>query len=379
MLDYWGKMNKQLIVIGTAVLLLAIGLSGCVENQTINDKDGDGYPDVEDAFPNDSTEWIDTDNDGIGDNKDIDRRNGHLFFNTEGLPTGEITTQRSVHIHDSLNLDVNLTAPISGDYEIIHDWEIKISYNNSPFDTSPCTVEIGEVNAGEGWDDFYYSDVDYILTIRGKSEDGVSMPPSSNGPIKQIHLCTIELKVVNVLYTTLKIGDLYVRNIDLKPIQNNITSYHTTFKVDGWKNVPLFLFDTPDEINKGENFFVTAHITSDDTPIGGWEINIKYDSNIIEAKKVNINHMWENNDLGEITQGEIIEIKGSTSNYPPPNFEMDLCTIQFEALNSGSSPLEFSSYSAILGEKTENPEGGFSTSVSWGLAVEVENSTININ
>lgn len=37
------------------------------------DRDGDGVPDVFDAFPDDPTEWADLDGDGIGDNSDPDR------------------------------------------------------------------------------------------------------------------------------------------------------------------------------------------------------------------------------------------------------------------------------------------------------------------
>ena len=36
------------------------------------DTDGDGRPDVSDAFPNDPKEWLDTDKDGVGDNLDPD-------------------------------------------------------------------------------------------------------------------------------------------------------------------------------------------------------------------------------------------------------------------------------------------------------------------
>ena len=32
------------------------------------DKDGDGYLNDNDAFPEDGSEWIDTDGDGLGDN-----------------------------------------------------------------------------------------------------------------------------------------------------------------------------------------------------------------------------------------------------------------------------------------------------------------------
>ena len=36
------------------------------------DSDGDGYPDYLDDFPDDDTEWLDTDGDGIGNNEDPD-------------------------------------------------------------------------------------------------------------------------------------------------------------------------------------------------------------------------------------------------------------------------------------------------------------------
>jgi len=44
-------------------------------NVTPPDQDGDGVPDSEDAFPNDPTEWLDTDNDGTGNNADPDDDN----------------------------------------------------------------------------------------------------------------------------------------------------------------------------------------------------------------------------------------------------------------------------------------------------------------
>jgi len=41
-------------------------------NQSPLDTDGDGFPDDVDAFPNDPAEWLDTDDDGIGNNADLD-------------------------------------------------------------------------------------------------------------------------------------------------------------------------------------------------------------------------------------------------------------------------------------------------------------------
>lgn len=43
-----------------------------VTKEPVNDSDGDGVPDDEDAFPFDPDEWLDTDNDGIGNNADAD-------------------------------------------------------------------------------------------------------------------------------------------------------------------------------------------------------------------------------------------------------------------------------------------------------------------
>ncbi len=47
---------------------------GCGDNSDL-DSDNDGVNDVDDAFPNDSTEWADADGDGIGDNADTDDDN----------------------------------------------------------------------------------------------------------------------------------------------------------------------------------------------------------------------------------------------------------------------------------------------------------------
>ncbi len=43
------------------------------------DSDGDTYPDSLDAFPSDSTEWLDTDKDGLGDNIDTDDDNDGML------------------------------------------------------------------------------------------------------------------------------------------------------------------------------------------------------------------------------------------------------------------------------------------------------------
>ena len=71
--------NKKLIVEIVSVVVAAVVVSSVLFiyyspdyswSASIRDHDGDGYPDAEDAFPYDATEWIDTDKDGQGDNSD---------------------------------------------------------------------------------------------------------------------------------------------------------------------------------------------------------------------------------------------------------------------------------------------------------------------
>ena len=50
------------------------------------DSDEDGWSDLFDAFPSDTTEWFDTDSDGIGNNKDNDDDGDDVFDNDDQFP-----------------------------------------------------------------------------------------------------------------------------------------------------------------------------------------------------------------------------------------------------------------------------------------------------
>ncbi len=63
--------------------------------QILADKDEDGFPDIQDAFPSDGTEWLDSDGDRIGNNKDTDDDNDGIPDNqdldndNDGVPDTE--------------------------------------------------------------------------------------------------------------------------------------------------------------------------------------------------------------------------------------------------------------------------------------------------
>ena len=99
---------------------------GFVYSTTINisssnpDPDGDGYCDINitvegtciavDAFPGDSTEWLDTDGDGIGNNADPD---------DDGDGLSDIQEQNSVPVTDTLNPDTDGDGYCDGPISIV--------------------------------------------------------------------------------------------------------------------------------------------------------------------------------------------------------------------------------------------------------------------
>lgn len=74
----------SIIVIGT--------VSGVFISEYMTDQDFDGVPNDEDAFPNDPTEWKDNDEDGIGDNKDLDDDNDGFNDSLDAFPLNPLET-----------------------------------------------------------------------------------------------------------------------------------------------------------------------------------------------------------------------------------------------------------------------------------------------
>jgi hypothetical protein len=67
------NMKKKVFILPVLIFVIVGSFSGCTTNKpnaSMQDTDGDGYPDSSDAFPLNPLEWSDIDSDYVGDNND---------------------------------------------------------------------------------------------------------------------------------------------------------------------------------------------------------------------------------------------------------------------------------------------------------------------
>ncbi|MBX2807473.1 MAG: S8 family serine peptidase [Cellvibrionaceae bacterium] len=69
----------------------AAGAAYIFDIATVDDRDGDGFPDDSDAFPDDPSEWLDSDGDGVGDNADAFPYDASETRDTDGDGRGDNT------------------------------------------------------------------------------------------------------------------------------------------------------------------------------------------------------------------------------------------------------------------------------------------------
>ena len=101
----------------------------------VADADGDGVPDVDDAFPNDANESVDTDGDGVGDNGDAFPNDANESVDTDGDGVGDNG--------DAFPADPNETADSDAD---------GLGDNADAFANSDrrATVVVGDIDSGVG-------------------------------------------------------------------------------------------------------------------------------------------------------------------------------------------------------------------------------------
>ena len=143
------------------------------------DRDGDGVADDTDSFPDDPTETTDTDNDGVGDNKDPDADNDGTSDDEDDFPTdpNEDTDTDADGVGDNADVDDdNDGEPDSTDSD---------SNGNGILD-----IHEGDGN-GDGQADGDCdptTDPDCGLANQSASSSNCGTPPSCHG---DVHLCAI--------------------------------------------------------------------------------------------------------------------------------------------------------------------------------------------
>ncbi|MCW8347432.1 heparin lyase I family protein [Vibrio sp. ZSDZ65] len=129
------------------------------------DSDGDGIVDAEDAFPNDPNEWIDTDQDGIGNNQDLDDDGDGVNDDMDDYPLDASRWENQVTMVvpdscDGLEDKQLLCDVLSNDVDPEQD-ELQIIIDQAPrYGTLTITAEhvLYTPNVGfVGLDDFTYS------------------------------------------------------------------------------------------------------------------------------------------------------------------------------------------------------------------------------
>ncbi len=110
----------------------------------IKDHDGDGYDDEIDAFPFDSTEWVDTDGDGTGDNSDVFPYDPNESKDGDGDGIGDNSDAFPADPAASIDRDVDGYPDIWNPGKSEKDSTLGLSLDHFPYDKGRYEERRGE-------------------------------------------------------------------------------------------------------------------------------------------------------------------------------------------------------------------------------------------
>ncbi len=183
------KSGRNMLLLFMAILIIIIVIISApfvyknyeeVLNPT-HDRDGDGVPDSQDAFPDDPTEWKDSDGDGVGDNADNDDDNDGVLDSQDYIPYNNagimveiskirikdfvVVGKQSAKVMAKIYIDENMYA--MQEVEVPIDKDFGVSWNVTQ-----------DVNDGVGYHtigiELYYKDLlgrEKMLDINGEDSN----------------------------------------------------------------------------------------------------------------------------------------------------------------------------------------------------------------
>ena len=334
-------MKKHLIVIGTAVLLLAVGFSGCQDTTQLSIV----YFNVEPSMIN-------------------KEETANLSWNVTGATTVSIDN----NIGDVGLSGTRIVSPIQNTTYVL-----TASNSNT---SKTATTQIIVLDKSESEDN---DDDDLVInipptepTIDGPQEGTKGTEYSysfrstdpNNDAIKYIvnwgdgEITTTDFlpngTATILIYSWISAGN-YILSVQADDNKTVSSTTQTTILIDAHLvDAGILGFELPSEqVENGDTFWVTVYL---DPPSGksisGWKISVSYDPAILEAQYVvtGDSTVWPEGmfDLGVIDNGDITYVQAWTVGVYP-NYKTDLCTIRFTALKVGTSALSFT-YQKITDE-----------------------------
>ncbi len=167
--------------VGNNVVQLRVtdNIAETFQDFTINvlaDSDGDGVPDVDDAFPNDPNESVDTDGDGIGNNADTDDDNDGMtdtFENLNGLNPLVDDADEDPDNDGVTNLNEFLQGTNPQEADTDNDGSDD-AQDNCPVDSNPSQLDSDNDGSGDACDQDFLRTIAITSDITGNGAGEVA-------------------------------------------------------------------------------------------------------------------------------------------------------------------------------------------------------------
>jgi hypothetical protein len=170
--------------------------------ETIQDSDNDDTNDAFDAFPSDAAEWLDTDNDGTGNNTDDDDDNDGVADTADAFPldsTESVDTDND-GIGNNADTSNNLAGRVIDGYVSGATAFLDLNFDGLAGSNEPSTISDADGNFVFSLDDSELQCASYVPTVVNVP---VGAEDSDSGPVTEAYQMTLPPRFI-----ALSVGDV---------------------------------------------------------------------------------------------------------------------------------------------------------------------------